>query len=212
MILEWELSQLQAKKGSLALFHTPQSITWFRCNFLLCSFPYLHALKRWFIRLNLFINGFFSSLFQQLNSIERLFGLSANARQCYQLNKFSFNDAINTAKSTAMQCINDKFNEGKTIADNAINNIRTAVQDVSNGAQLIAECRQFTVEFPSVAGFVAKVTCLSQVLFSNFTLNFQIEFYALIFCSFYIAPCLALNLLKIPQIILRYTNAVFNFK
>lgn len=84
---------------------------------------------------------------------------------------------MNTAKSTAMQCINDKCNEGKTIADNAINNIRTAIQDVSNGAQLIAECRQFTITFPSVAGFVAKVTCLSQV-WMKFTFVFSINNFA----------------------------------
>lgn len=99
----------------------------------------------------------------QLNDIERLLGLSANIRQCYQLNKFSFGDAIGTAKSTAMQCINNKFDEGKTILDNAINNIRSAAQDISDGAQLIAECSQFTVAFPSVAGLLAKVTCLGKV-------------------------------------------------
>lgn len=99
----------------------------------------------------------------QLNSIERLGLSTSNIRQCYQLNKFSFNDAINTAKSTAMQCINDKFNEGKTIVDNAIKDIQNTVQDVANGAQLMAECAQFTIQFPSVAGLVAKVTCLSQV-------------------------------------------------
>lgn len=64
-----------------------------------------------------------------------------------------------------MQCINDKMNEGKTIVDNAINDIQAAARDVSNGAQLITQCREFTVTFPSVAGLVAKVTCLSQVSF-----------------------------------------------
>lgn len=98
----------------------------------------------------------------QLNAIER-FGLSANIRQCYQLNKFSFGDAIGTAKNTAIQCITDKFNEGKTIMDKAIDDIRSAVQDISGGAQLIAECNQFTVGFPSMAGLIAKVTCLSKV-------------------------------------------------
>lgn len=97
-----------------------------------------------------------------MNGIER-FGLASNIRQCYQSNKFTFSDAIGTAKTTAIQCINDKINEGKTIVDNAINNIRTAAQDISGGAQLIAECSQFTIELPSVAGLVAKVTCLSKV-------------------------------------------------
>lgn len=98
----------------------------------------------------------------QLNGIERS-GLSSEIRQCYQLNKFSFGDAIGTAKNTAMQCITDKFNEGKTIVDNAINNIRSAIEDINGGAKLIAECSQFTIQFPSVAGLVAKVTCLSKV-------------------------------------------------
>lgn len=106
----------------------------------------------------------FFCLFPQLKSIESL-GLSSDIRQCYLLNKFSFGDAINTAKSTAMQCISDKMNEGKTIVDNAINDIQAAARDVSNGAQLITQCREFTVTFPSVAGLVAKVTCLSQVSF-----------------------------------------------
>ncbi|XP_055325055.1 uncharacterized protein LOC129579223 [Sitodiplosis mosellana] len=99
-----------------------------------------------------------------LNGIERSLSLSSGIRQCYQLNKFSFSDAIGTAKNTAIQCITDKFNEGKTIVDNAINNIRSAVQDINGGAQLIAECSQFTVGFPSVAGLVAKVTCLTKAL------------------------------------------------
>lgn len=99
----------------------------------------------------------------QLNSIERLGLSTSNIRQCYQLNKFTFSDAINTAKSTAMQCISNKINEGKTIVDNAINDIQSAVQDVAGGAQLMAECARFTIQFPSVAGLVARVTCLSQV-------------------------------------------------
>ncbi|XP_031636328.1 uncharacterized protein LOC116349162 [Contarinia nasturtii] len=98
-----------------------------------------------------------------LNGVER-FGLSSNIRQCYQLNKFTFGDAIGTARTTAMQCINDKFNEGKTIMDKAINNIRTAAEDINGGAQLIAECSQFTIGFPSVAGLVAKVTCLTKAV------------------------------------------------
>lgn len=98
----------------------------------------------------------------QLKSIERM-GLSTGIRQCYQLNKFTFGDAIDTAKNTAMQCINDKVNEGKTIVDNALNNIQSAAQDIRGGAQLIAECTQFTITFPSMAGLVAKVTCLTKV-------------------------------------------------
>lgn len=110
----------------------------------------------------------------QLNSIERL-GLSTSSiRQCYQLNKFSFGDAINTAKSTALQCINDKFNESKTIVENAINNIQAAVQDVAGGAQLIVQCSQYTIQFPSIAGLVAKVTCLSQVCTTRFTHLFRL--------------------------------------
>lgn len=91
------------------------------------------------------------------------FGLADDVRQCYELNKFSFGDALNTAKNTAMQCINDKINEGKTIADNAINDIQTAIQNITGGAQLMAQCSQYTVQFPSMAGLVAKVTCLGQV-------------------------------------------------
>lgn len=89
--------------------------------------------------------------------------LSPEIRQCYQLNKFTFVDALNIARVTAMQCITDKVNEGKTIIDNAINNIESAAQDIGNGAHAIVECKQFLTSFPSVAGAVAKVTCLSQV-------------------------------------------------
>lgn len=103
------------------------------------------------------------SFILQLIGIERSLSLSNGIRQCYQLNKFSFSDAMGTAKNTAIKCINDKVDEGKTILDNAINNIRSAIQDISDGAQLIAECSQFTVGFPSAAGLVAKVTCLSKV-------------------------------------------------
>lgn len=145
------------EKGST--FLVPMHIYFVSWQFPVWFFFLFIHFRIYTLDLCIFINVFIS----QLNGIERSLGLSANVRQCYELNKFSFDDAMNTAKSTAMQCINNKFNEGKTIADNAINNIRTAVQDVSNGAQLIAECRQFTITFPSVAGFVAKVTCFSQV-------------------------------------------------
>lgn len=62
-----------------------------------------------------------------------------------------------------MQCIDDKVNEGKTIADNAINDIRSAMQNISGAAQLMAQCTQYTVQFPSMAGLVAKVSCLGKV-------------------------------------------------
>lgn len=62
-----------------------------------------------------------------------------------------------------MQCISEKFNEGKAIADNAINDIQSAAQNVSGAAQMIAQCREYTVSFPSGAGLVARVACLSQV-------------------------------------------------
>lgn len=95
--------------------------------------------------------------------------LSNDIRQCYELNKFTFSDAINTARTTAMQCITDKLNQGKMIADNAIKDIRTVIQDIRSAGQMIAECRQFLISFPSVAGAVAKVACLSQVCRSTHT-------------------------------------------
>lgn len=70
---------------------------------------------------------------------------------------------MNTAKNTALQCINDKIDEGKTIADNAINDIQTAAQNITAAAQLMAQCAQYTVQFPSMAGLAAKVACLGQV-------------------------------------------------
>lgn len=116
-----------------------------------CYTPYHHLIRIFF--------GFKS---HQLNNIGR-FGLSSDVLKCYELNKFSFGDALNTAKNTAMQCINEKVNEGRTIADNAINDIQTAIQNITGGAQLMAQCSQYTVQFPSMAGLVAKVTCLGQV-------------------------------------------------
>lgn len=70
---------------------------------------------------------------------------------------------MNTAKNTAMQCIEDKVNQGKTIVENAVNDIQSAVQNISGAAQLMSQCTQYTVQFPSMAGLVAKVTCLGQV-------------------------------------------------
>lgn len=89
--------------------------------------------------------------------------LSSDVRQCYQLNKFAFGDAINTAKATAMQCITNKVNQGKTIVETAIVNIQLAANSITSGTQLLAECRQYVSLFPSPAGFVAKTACLSQV-------------------------------------------------
>lgn len=88
---------------------------------------------------------------------------SSDIRQCYQLNKFTFGDAISTAKTTAMQCITNKVNQGKTIVETAIANIQSAAQGITSGTQLLAECRQYVSLFPSPAGFVAKAACLSQV-------------------------------------------------
>lgn len=56
--------------------------------------------------------------------------------------------------------------------ENAINNIQTAVQDVAGGAKLIIQCTQYTIQFPSIAGLVARVTCLSQVCTIHFLLVF----------------------------------------
>lgn len=101
--------------------------------------------------------------------------IPSNIRQCYELNKFTFTDAMNTARSTAMQCIRDKINQGKTIVENAVNNIQSAAQDMSNGSQLISQCQQYLSSFPSSAGVVAKVACLTQVY--SFYLEFSFFFH-----------------------------------
>lgn len=81
------------------------------------------------------------------------------------MNKFTFGDAINTAKTAAMQCITNKVNQGKAIVETAIANIQSAANSLTSGTQLLAECRQYVTLFPSPAGFVAKAACLSQVQF-----------------------------------------------
>lgn len=87
--------------------------------------------------------------------------MTANISDCYSKHKFSFGDALNTAKSTAMQCINDKVDQGKAIIRSAIDDIKTAAEDVADNARLMAQCSQFEVS--SVSTLVAKISCLSQV-------------------------------------------------
>lgn len=92
---------------------------------------------------------------------------------------------MNTAKNTALQCIDDKINEGKTIVDNAINDIRTAAQNISGAAQLMEQCKQYTVQFPSMAGLVAKVSCFGQVWQINgIAITIENDQFPFSFCSF----------------------------
>lgn len=102
---------------------------------------------------------YFSS---QLNNIGRLI-LSSDIRQCYQQNRFTFGDAINTAKDQVGRCLTDKANEAKAIFESARNNIQSAYDNIGNGAAMMAECNQLTIEFPSPAGVVAKAACLQEV-------------------------------------------------
>lgn len=87
--------------------------------------------------------------------------MTSDISKCYSQYKFSFGDAINTAKTTALQCINEKMDEGKRIVDNAINDIKQTAQDVGDSAVLMALCNQYPIT--SVASLVAKVSCLGQV-------------------------------------------------
>lgn len=70
---------------------------------------------------------------------------------------------MNTARNTAWQCMEDKINQANTIAENTINDIQFAMQNVTGAAQLMAQCSTHTVQLPSMAGLVAKVACLGQV-------------------------------------------------
>lgn len=102
-------------------------------------------------------------LFTQLNNIGRLL-TDQGVRQCYQQNSFSFTDAINTARNQVKQCVDDKINEVRTIVENGISNIANAISDTNNVAQLLANCNQLTLSYPSVAGLIAKGACLNSVI------------------------------------------------
>lgn len=105
---------------------------------------------------NLFYNLF------QLNNIGQTI-LSYDIRNCYQNNKFSFSDAINTAKAQATQCLVDKFNQAQSIVQNGRGNIENAFSNLANVGQILSECGQLTSLYPSAAGVAAKGACLNKV-------------------------------------------------
>lgn len=118
--------------------------------------------------------------FSQLNNLGNLI-FSQTIRQCYQRNSFSFSNAINTAKSTASQCISDKIDQANSIIQQARSDIGTAIQNIANGYQLISQCSQISSQYPSVAGVLARTACLQEVIdFSSFALQKKIEIFHLV--------------------------------
>lgn len=99
-----------------------------------------------------------------MNNIGRTI-LSNSVRNCYENNKFSFSDAINTAKSQATQCLTDKFNQAQSTVQDGRSNIENAFNNLADVGQLLSQCAQLTSTYPSAAGIAAKGACLNQVCF-----------------------------------------------
>lgn len=104
----------------------------------------------------------YSAFFLQLNNIGRTLS-TQTLRDCYQTNKFTFSDAIGTARNETLQCMKDKYDEVNEIVDNGRMNITNAVANVQNVAEMIGVCNKLTIMYPSLAGLVAKGACLNAV-------------------------------------------------
>lgn len=63
----------------------------------------------------------------------------------------------------AGQCLSDKINEAKSIAQDFQYSIANAVANIKDVSQQLAECRLLASIYPSVAGLIAKVSCLNIV-------------------------------------------------
>ncbi len=67
----------------------------------------------------------------------------------------------------AGQCLTNKINEAKSIAQDFKNSITDAVANFRDVAGQITQCRILANLYPSIAGLIAKASCLNIVSFDQ---------------------------------------------
>lgn len=70
---------------------------------------------------------------------------------------------MSTAKTKSDQCLSNKINEAKSIAQDFQNSISNAMTDFKDAFQLTAKCLALSDLYPTFAGLVAKSSCLIRV-------------------------------------------------
>lgn len=89
--------------------------------------------------------------------------LPITIQNCYKLYGFKFSDAISISKTMAGQCLSNKINEAKNIVQDFRNSITNAVVNLRDVAGQIKQCQILANLYPSIAGLIAKASCLNIV-------------------------------------------------
>ncbi|XP_037038443.1 uncharacterized protein LOC119075965 [Bradysia coprophila] len=92
--------------------------------------------------------------------------LPVTVQNCYNSYGFKFSDAITAARVTAGQCLANKINEVKSIVDDFRTSITDAVANVRDVGEQLGQCRILANLYPSIAGLIAKASCLNIAIFS----------------------------------------------
>lgn len=67
----------------------------------------------------------------------------------------------------AGQCLSNKVNEAKSIVEDFRYSITNAVDNVKDVSKQIAQCQLLANLYPSIAGLIAKASCLNIVSTGN---------------------------------------------
>lgn len=89
--------------------------------------------------------------------------LPMTIQNCYKLYGFKFSDAISISKTMAGQCLSNKIDEAKSIVHDFRNSITNAVVNLRDVAGQIKQCQILANLYPSIAGLIAKASCLNIV-------------------------------------------------
>lgn len=84
-------------------------------------------------------------------------------QSCYNLYGFKFSDAISVSKMIAGQCLSNKITEAKSIVQDFRYSITNAVENVKDVTKEVAQCQILANLYPSIAGLIAKASCLNIV-------------------------------------------------
>lgn len=63
----------------------------------------------------------------------------------------------------AGQCLSNKINEAKSIVQDFRQSITNAVDNLKDVSKQVAQCQIFANLYPSIAGLIAKASCLNIV-------------------------------------------------
>lgn len=89
--------------------------------------------------------------------------LPLTIQSCYNLYGFKFSDAISVSKMMSGQCLSKKINEAKSIAQDFRYSITNAVDNLKDVSKQVAQCQILANLYPSIAGLIAKASCLNIV-------------------------------------------------